>query len=126
MFDRRVLLGLILIFISNIVGAETMYVTDRILLGVHEQPQEDSILLKSIVSGTSVDVISTPGPFSQINLPAGTQGWVTSGFLKQERPGVAELYAMHKKYDESAQTVKQLNDEINKKERLMVTDYTTH
>ncbi len=117
MFDRRVLLGLILIFISNIVGAETMYVTDRILLGVHEQPQEDSILLKSIVSGTSVDVISTQGTFSKIKLPDGTQGWVTSGFLKQEQPAVAELDAMHKKYDESAKTVKQLNDEINKKER---------
>lgn len=117
MFDRRVLLGVILIFLGNIASAETMYVTDRILLGVHEAPQEDSVLLKSIVSGTAVDVVSSQGTFSKIKLPDGTEGWVTSGFLKQEQPAVAALDAMHKKYDESTKSLKELNDELKKKER---------
>lgn len=117
MIERRVLIAILLILFANVASAETMYVTDRILLGVHEQPQEDSVLLKSIVSGTAVDVVSTQGAFSKIKLPNGSTGWVTTGFLKQEKPAVAELDEMHKKYDENDKALKQLKDELSKKER---------
>ncbi len=117
MIDRRVLMGMLLILLSGVASAETMYVTDRILLGVHEEPQEESVLVKSIVSGTTVEVTASQGAFSKVKLSDGTQGWVSSGFLKKEKPAVAEVDELYKKNENSNNSLKLVNAELTKKER---------
>lgn len=117
MIDRRVLLGIIFIFVSSAVNAEAMYVTDRILLGVHQEPQEDSVLVKSIVSGTRIEALSSQGAFTKVRLKDGTEGWVSSGFLKQEKPAVSEVDELYKKYEESSKSLKLVNEQLSKKER---------
>lgn len=114
---RRVLLGMVCLLLSNFASAETLYVTDRILLGVHQEAQEDSVLVKSIVSGTAVDVIGSQGAFSKVKLLDGTEGWVSTGFLKQEKPAVSEMDELYKKYEESSKSLKLVNEELSKKER---------
>ena len=117
MIVRRVLFGMALLLLAGLVNAQTMYVTDRILLGVHQSPQEDSVLLESVVSGTEVEVTGTQVAFSKIKLPDGTEGWVSSAFLKQEKPAVAEVDELYKKYQEASKTLEQLNEQISKKDR---------
>ena len=117
MIVKRVLLWMMLMVLSSIASAETMYVTDRILLGVHQEPQEDSVLVKSIVSGTAVEVTDSQGAFSKVKLLDGSEGWVSSGFLKQEKPAIAEVDELYKKYEESRKSLKLVNEELGKKER---------
>lgn len=117
MILRRALLAILFAVLSNIASAETLYVTDRILLGIHQEPQEDSVLVKSIVSGTAVEVTATQGVFSKVRLQDGTEGWVSSGFLKQEKPVVAEVDELYKKYEESSKSLKTISEELSKKER---------
>ena len=117
MIVRRVLLVMTWIVLSKIVSAETLYVTDRILLGVHQEAQEDSVLVKSIVSGTAVEVVGNQGAFSKVKLKDGTEGWVSTGFLKQEKPAVAEVDELYKKYEQSSKSLKLVNEELSKKER---------
>jgi len=117
MIDRHVLIGIVLVVFSSVVNAETMYVTDRILLGVHQEPQEDSVLVKSIVSGTKVELLSAQGVFTKVRLIDGVEGWVSSGFLKQEKPAVAEVDELYKKYEESSKSLKLVNEQLSKKER---------
>ncbi|MFO7604362.1 MAG: TIGR04211 family SH3 domain-containing protein [Gammaproteobacteria bacterium] len=114
---RGVLLWMAFLLCSGVAGAETLYVTDRILLGVHQQPQEDSILLQSVVSGTAVEVIGSQGAFSKIRLLDGTEGWVSSGFLKKEKPAIAEVDEVYKKFTESDKALKAVSEELARKER---------
>lgn len=117
MIYRRVLLGIVFVFMSSAASAEAMYVTDRILLGVHQEPQEDSVLVKSIVSGTKIEVLGEQGEFTKIKLSDGVQGWVSTGFLKKEKPAVAEVDELYKKYEESRNSLKLVSEQLTKKER---------
>jgi DNA repair exonuclease SbcCD ATPase subunit len=64
-----------------------------------------------------VEVLATQGAFSKVKLINGTEGWVSSSFLKTEKPAVAELDEMYKKYEETNKSLKQINEELSKKER---------
>ena len=103
--------------ISSIIQAETLYVTDRILLGVHQQADEISPVIKTITSGTAVTVIQQNENFTQIKLADGTVGWVSKNFLKKEKPATAELDASNAKLKAAQQRNKKLADDLASKER---------
>lgn len=107
----------LLLMLTGVAGAETLYVTDRILLGVHQEPQEESLLIKSIVSGTAVEVIEKGEAFIKVKLLDGTEGWVSSGYLKKEKPAIAEMDKLYKKYEEASAALKTVNDQLGKRER---------
>jgi SH3 domain protein len=77
---------LITLFISltTQVLAEKRYVTDRILLGIHTEADETSKLIKSVPSGTELEVLDTEEGFVKIKLDDGTEGWVSSGFIMKD------------------------------------------
>ena len=81
-----VFLWLSLLMVS--ASAETVYVSDRFEIGVHESTAIDSVILAVIASGTPLTVIARDGDFVQIRTPDGTSGWVDAGYIVSERPGV--------------------------------------
>ena len=106
-----------LFLINHAANAETLYVTDRILLGVHQQANEISPVIKTISSGTAVTVVEKQDSFTHIKLEDGTQGWVSSNYLKPEKPATAELDAVYAKLQEAQESNKKLSDDLNKLER---------
>lgn len=98
---RLLISGLLFILGQHICIAETRYVTDRIMLGVHQDAEANSTLLTSIPSGTTVNTIDTDGEFTKIRLGNGTEGWVLSSYLLTEKPAVAELDALSAKYQKA-------------------------
>ena len=52
--NKSIYISILLLGISAASQAASLYVTDRIFLGVHQQASEDSPLLESIPSGTAV------------------------------------------------------------------------
>ncbi|MFW2438052.1 MAG: SH3 domain-containing protein, partial [Arenicellales bacterium] len=79
------------LFSVSITHAETLFVTDKILLGIHAEASEESQLIDSVPSGTAVEVLETAGAFKKVRLPNGKTGWVSSGYLLAEKPGSAEI-----------------------------------
>ena len=106
-----------LLFTSNLVYAETLYVTDRILLGVHQQASETSPILESITSGTKVTVIQRNESFVKIKLKNGKEGWVIASYLKKEKPATAELDSVYAQLQKSQETNKKIAEDLAKKER---------
>ncbi|MDH5446847.1 MAG: TIGR04211 family SH3 domain-containing protein [Gammaproteobacteria bacterium] len=106
--------------------ADTRFVTDRIMLGVHQDADANSTLLTSIPSGTAVDVTGTDGDFSKIRLSNGTEGWVLSSYLLNDKPAVAELDDLSAKYQEANEQARKYEkqaqlwrDEVsNKKDQI--------
>ena len=71
------------------VNAETVYVSDRFEIGVHDDTTLDSIILAVIASGTPLTVVARSGEFVQVTTPDGTTGWVDARYIINERPSVA-------------------------------------
>ena len=107
---------LFFVFVS-MTQAETMYVTDRILLGMHQEANETSPVIKTITSGTATTVLQRSDNFIKIKLTDGTEGWVSKNFLKKEKPATAELDLVNSKLKKVQKDNKKLADELASKER---------
>jgi SH3 domain protein len=104
-------------FNGTIAFAETLYVTDRILLGIHQEAAEASTLIATIPSGTAVDVLERGDDFIKIKTADGKQGWVSRNYLKPEKPATAELDAAYAQLKQAQETAKKLSDDLDKRER---------
>lgn len=88
-------------------SGETVYVSDRFEIGVHESTNIDSVILAVIPSGTSLDVIERQGEFVRVNTPTGIKGWVDARYVVAEKPTVALLEERDRKI---AETTRSLGD----------------
>ncbi len=97
------------LFSISIGHAETLFVTDRIMLGIHAEASEDSPLIDSVPSGTAVEVLETAEAFKKIRLPNGKSGWASSGYLVAEKPvstQIDQLVAKSKQQETELKSVK--------------------
>ncbi len=105
------------VFMPAMVQAETLYVTDRILLGVHQQPSEQSPIIKSLPSGTALEALERQNNFVKIKTRDGVEGWVSETYLMQKQPSSAQYDTLFAQYQKSVETLKSVNEDLTKKER---------
>lgn len=106
-----------LLLLSTTCMAETLYVTDRILLGVHQAANEDSPIITTIPSGTAIEVLARSDDFIKVKLQSGEEGWMSSQYLKNKRPATAELDSVYVKLQKEQTTSKNLTKTLANKER---------
>ena len=85
---------LILLCTGNLLAAEFSYVTDELLLGLYARDNASGERIKSIESGTQLEVIERKRNYARVRTREGDEGWVKAGFLVKEKPAktlVAEL-----------------------------------
>jgi SH3 domain protein len=107
----------LLILGIGVSHAETLYVTDRILLGIHTEASEGSPLLDSVPSGTAVQVLETADVFKKVRLPNGKTGWASSGYLVSAKPATAQVDEMAVREQKLQAELKTVKEELNKKNR---------
>jgi len=105
------------LFFTTQVFSETRYVTDRILLGIHTEADASSALIKSVPSGTELEVISSVAGFVEVRLEDGTEGWVSSGFVMEETPSTRKYDVLAHQYEQTTQELDKLKIEYAKKNR---------
>jgi SH3 domain protein len=103
------------------VLAEKRYVTDRILLGIHVGADEKTNVIKSVPSGTELEVLDTEEGFIEIRLEDGTQGWVSSGFVMTEIPAKRKYDVLANQYEKATQELDKLKIDYAKKHRELQT-----
>lgn len=120
---KKVILALALsiTFGMNSVHAEDMYVTDRVILGVHQSAEETSVLVSSLPSGTKVEILETVGNFSRIKLESGIEGWIKAEFLIKEKPALIKLGEVTSTLNTITEENKKLKERATKRERDLQT-----
>ncbi|MDH5179082.1 MAG: TIGR04211 family SH3 domain-containing protein [Gammaproteobacteria bacterium] len=108
---RIIFITLLSLFIHHSAAAETRYVTDRIMLGVAKDPAPASLLVTSIPTGTMVETSETNGDFTRIKLPDGTEGWVNTVYLRDDKPAVVELTEVKDQLAKKEREVQNWRDE---------------
>lgn len=83
-----------LLGLAMVATAETNYVIDRLLVGVHEDQDLNSAIIKVLPTGTRLEVLTREGELAQVADADGTRGWVDAAYLTADVPStlrVAEL-----------------------------------
>lgn len=88
---RPIYIIVLLLLTTSRVWADTLYIDDKVLVGMHQENSVDSPILKVIPSGTALDVIKQDKPLSQVKGPDGTTGWIDNKYLVKTAPGRAQL-----------------------------------
>ncbi len=84
---RSAFLLLLLIALMPVkLMAETVYVTDSLLVGLHEEKSIDSAILKVLPTGTSLEVIKRENDFVHVRDPKGVTGWISNSYLMTNNP----------------------------------------
>ena len=99
------------------VLAENRYVTDRISLDIHVGADEKTSVIRSVPSGTELEVLDTEGGFSEIRLKDGIEGWVRSDFVMTEIPATQKYDVLAQQYEKTTQELDKLKIDYTKKNR---------
>ena len=86
-------------------GADTVYVSDRFEIGIHESTNIDSVIIAVIPSGTPLEVIERVGEFVEVSTPDGTRGWVDARYVVNEKPSVVLLEERDAKLQEAERSL---------------------
>jgi hypothetical protein len=73
--------------------AETAYITDRLFVSIRDAQGPESVAVKSVVSGTEVEVLQRVDGFAQVREPGGAEGWISERYLVATAPARATLDA---------------------------------
>jgi len=87
--NRFVLLLILSMPIMTI--AESIYIDDKAMVGLHQDKSVDSPIIKILPSGTTLEIIRRDTPMSQVKEPDGTSGWMGNKYLVDIAPGRAQL-----------------------------------
>ena len=89
--NRFVLLMILLMPIMTV--AESVYIDDKVMAGLHQDKSVDSPIIKLLPSGTKLEIIRRDTPVSQVKEPGGASGWMDNKYLADTAPGRAQLQA---------------------------------
>ena len=87
-------LAIVLVFTLSLTGnaaGETVYLTDQFQAGLHEDKSVDSPIVKTIPTGSALDIIKREKNFTYVRDPQGVSGWIDNSYLVGEAPEKAEI-----------------------------------
>ena len=116
----------VLLFLPILATAQqTAYVTDNLRLGLHAAEDTNDRAFRFLDSGQEMTVLTRDRNYANVRLPDGTEGWVKSAYLVDEKPAklivaetiaerdalVAELAETRASFADPAATIDQLRSE---------------
>ena len=82
----RPVIGLFALLLPLLAAAETGYVTDRLMLGLHEAADTSDRPFRSLESGTEFEILSRDRLYARVRLADGTEGYVKAAYVVFEPP----------------------------------------
>ncbi|UCE89440.1 MAG: TIGR04211 family SH3 domain-containing protein [Pseudomonadota bacterium] len=113
----RFVLILTTLLLAGGVQGETLYVTDNIMLGLHQEAAEESVVLKALPSGTAVQVLERQDNFVRVRQSDGAEGWLNSDYLVKVKPARSLLTAAQAQQKQAESELAKLKEDLKKKER---------
>jgi len=88
---------LLLFLLPRTVTAENVYIDDKIMVGLHQDQDIDSAIIKLLPGGTALEVIKRDTALTQVKEPGGASGWIDNHYLVDTLPGRARAMQMQEK-----------------------------
>lgn len=88
---------LCVVLLPSLVQAETVYVTDRLFVSIREGQGTEFPVVKSVATGTQLEVLQRLAGFALVREAGGAEGWIAERYLVATAPGKADLDAIMSK-----------------------------
>lgn len=92
----RSVIILVLLGIFSSAQAETVYVAKRIRVDLRADVLENSAVVKTVETGTPLEVLERSDRFAQVRDPQGVEGWIEARYLSPEPPARLQLVPLQK------------------------------
>lgn len=107
---------LLVMLITSITGAanaaESVYVIDRLAVGVHEEQDLNSAIVKVLPTGTPLEVMVRDGNFVQVKTVEGVVGWVDATYVMEEKPAQLVLLELESQHADTKNALEAARAEI--------------
>jgi hypothetical protein len=89
--SHRTLLVLAMLGIFTSARAETLYVAERMRIGLRAEATETGAVVKTVETGTPLEAIERVENFVQVRDPQGTVGWAEARYLTPDAPARLQM-----------------------------------
>ncbi len=79
---------------ASAVRAETLYVTEKLEVGVYGQATLDGDRIAVVRSADAVEVVNREGAAAMVRLNDGTEGWIDASYLEADLPLASQLESL--------------------------------
>lgn len=90
------------------VAAESAFVIDKLLVGVHRESDLNSAIIKVLPTGTQLQVLERKDQIAKVKDADGIIGWVDAAYLMSELPAARQLADIRQERQMLAERIKQL------------------
>lgn len=99
------------------LAAETLYVTDKLRLGVHLTRDTSGKAFALLKSGDRVEVLERDGSLTLVKMEDERSGWVRGSFLQPKEPALRRIQGVEAERDRLAAELEALRSKDGAKER---------
>lgn len=103
---RTLLFSTVFLLLANPVLAETTFITDKIVVELFSSTHQRGIVVTSVKTGTTVEVVEVDGDYSKVRTSDNLVGWLHSKYLSTDKPTQIQYLQLMAKH-------KQLQEEMN-------------
>lgn len=111
-------LSLLLITAWRGALAEPAYINERLYLGLYAVPDSTTEPVKTLASGTPVEILQRLGEYVQLQLKDGTEGWARAEFVSKEPPAKTLVKELTAERDRLRQQLETANNDSRQKAAL--------
>lgn len=105
--------GLVLLLVSLNVMAETVYVSDKLRVGVRPEPDNSYTPVAVVQTGMELTVLDRQNGYLKIESANGITGWIKEIYAVQQKPAILKLQNLEKENTELATELKSQQETIN-------------
>jgi hypothetical protein len=117
----RAIAMLLMLGVFSVAQAETVYVAERIRIGLRAEVVETSAVVKTVETGMPLEVIERFDKLARVRDSQGTEGWIEARYLSPEPPARLQLTRLQEDLAKSRTQAAEAQAQL-KKSQLALTE----
>jgi DNA-binding transcriptional MerR regulator len=117
----RAIAMLLMLGMFSVAQAETVYVAERIRIGLRAEVVETSAVVKTVETGMPLEVIERFDKLARVRDSQGTEGWIEARYLSPEPPARLQLTRLQEDLAKSRTQAAEAQAQL-KKSQLALTE----
>lgn len=97
---------------TQAVGAESVFVIDKLLVGIHKESDLNSAIIKVLPTGSQLQVLERKAQTARIRDAEGTEGWVDAAYLMKDVPAAFQVSELRQERMMLLERVKQMEAKL--------------